>query len=278
MAGIDRRPDQPYARNVTTRRVSPSAKPAVTVKRAQTESPSMPVHTPAGPSTTWSIAAPTRRPLRRVLCTRIASASWAPCISGCSGASSTAAARGSSKIVGSCSLATSSDWTTTCNGRLIGRTSYRIAAAALGERHQPGRAHLDVVARGRGPDRITPQHAVAQRQDPFVRAKLAGAHIERLVLDQQPDQLAVGDVDDRLTNRRKTVAGLRIGQRAVFVHRVEVGARQPVRLALVEVATQPDVPVGQREHRLGLGRTSRSMLVSRIAQGSTANAGCVIMT
>src|SRR4029453_6675473 len=35
---------------------------------------------------------------------------------------------------------------------------------------------------------------------------------------------------------------------------VQVGAWQAVRLALLQVAAQADVPVGQGEHRLGLGQ------------------------
>src|SRR5271168_2904227 len=45
------------------------------------------------------------------------------------------------------------------------------------------------------------------------------------------------------------VAGLGVGQRPDLVHGVEVGAGQPVRVPLVQVAAQPDVPVGQREDR-----------------------------
>ena len=52
---------------------------------------------------------------------------------------------------------------------------------------------------------------------------------------------------------RVAVAGLGVGQRAHLVEPVQVGARQAVRLALVEVPAQADVPVGEREHRLGLG-------------------------
>src|ERR1700747_162710 len=78
--------------------------------------------------------------------------------------------------------------------------------------------------------------------------------VERLVVDQQPDHLAVGDVDDGLPAVGVPVAGLGVGQRPDLVHGVEVGAGQPVRVSLVQVAAQPDVPVGQREDRLALGQ------------------------
>src|SRR5690606_33438609 len=85
-----------------------------------------------------------------------------------------------------------------------------------------------------------------------VREHLAVADVERLVVDEQPDQLAVGDVDDRLAVLRVAVAGLRVGQRAGLVVAAEVGARERERLALVEVAAQPDVAVGEGEDRLRL--------------------------
>ena len=102
--------------------------------------------------------------------------------------------------------------------------------------------------------------------------QLAVPHVERLVVDQQPDQLAVGDVEDRLARLGIAVAGLGVGQRALLVERVEVGAGQAVRLALVEVAAQPDVAVGQGEQRLGLRQDVEVEPVSRTAHGSTGNA------
>ena len=76
--------------------------------------------------------------------------------------------------------------------------------------------------------------------------------VERLVVDEQPDDLAVGHVDDGLPDVGEAVARLRVRQRPVLVQRVQVRARQAVRLALVQVAAQPDVPVGQGEDRLAL--------------------------
>ena len=83
--------------------------------------------------------------------------------------------------------------------------------------------------------------------------QLAVAQVERLVVDQQPDEFAVGDVDDRLAGLRVAVAGLGVGQRPRLVEGVQVGAGQPVRLTLVQVAARADVPVGQGEDRLALG-------------------------
>ena len=51
---------------------------------------------------------------------------------------------------------------------------------------------------------------------------------------------------------RKAVACLRVRQRPDLVHRVQVAAGQPVRVALIKVAAQPDVPVRQGEDRLAL--------------------------
>src|SRR5262249_17265779 len=68
----------------------------------------------------------------------------------------------------------------------------------------------------------------------------------------QADDLPVRDVDDRLAVLRIAVAGLGVRQRARLEQAAEVAAGEPERLALVEVAAQPDVAVGQREDRLRL--------------------------
>jgi hypothetical protein len=81
----------------------------------------------SGPSTTWSMPAPTRSPLRFVRCTSSPRRSSALCCSDSSGSESTAAARGSSLGAGICSLATSSDCTTTCAAPSTGTTSYSMA-------------------------------------------------------------------------------------------------------------------------------------------------------
>src|SRR5581483_190153 len=78
------------------------------------------------------------------------------------------------------------------------------------------------------------------------------AEVERLVVDEQPDDLPVGRVDDRLAELRIAVRSLRVRQRAELVERVEVRAGDAERLALVEVPAQPDVAVREREHRLRL--------------------------
>ncbi len=87
----------------------------------------------SGPCTSWIMPAAMRRPLTRVLCTRIARdcpslSAWYCSLT--SGASSAAAARGSRPASGSCSLATISDWTTSRSLPSTGSTVYLIAAMA----------------------------------------------------------------------------------------------------------------------------------------------------
>src|SRR5262249_48275705 len=69
--------------------------------------------------------------------------------------------------------------------------------------------------------------------------------------DQQPNQLAVGDIDERLARFRRTVLALRRRKRPQLVEAVEIGSRQTVRLAFVEVATNANMTV--RECKQGLG-------------------------
>ncbi len=77
--------------------------------------------------------------------------------------------------------------------------------------------------------------------------EFAGADVEGLVVDEQADQLGVGDVDHRLAGLGVAVAGFGVGQRTGLVDTVEVRTGKAVGLALVEVAPPADVPVGQGE-------------------------------
>src|SRR3954453_2676969 len=59
--------------------------------------------------------------------------------------------------------------------------------------------------------------------------------------------------DNSETGRGRTrKAAFRIRQRTLFVVRVQIRARDDMRLTLVEIRAQPDVPVRQSKHRLGL--------------------------
>ena len=98
-----------------------------------------------------------------------------------------------------------------------------------------------------------------------MREELPVADVEGLVVDEQTDDLAVRDVDDRLARLGIAVAALRVRQRPQLVERVQVGAGQAEGLALVQVCAQADVPVGEREHRLGLGEHVEVEM--RLAQG-----------
>src|ERR687897_522883 len=134
-----------------------------------------------------------RRRLRLVMCT---STARSPCVwwsSASSGAASAAAARGSLVSTGTGSLETSSLCTTTRSGPSSGSTSKRIAAA---ERWVKETRRVD-----------------------FTRTALplAVADVEGLVVDEQSDDLAVGDVDDGLAALRVAESGPRVRQRACLV-------------------------------------------------------------
>ena len=124
----------------------------------------------------------------------------------------------------------------------------------LGERHHAYGADADRLAGRRHPLDDALQGAGAQVQDTLVGAQVAVPDVERLIVDQQPHQLGVGDVDHRLAGLGEAVPGLGVRQRAQLVERVEVGAGETVRLALVQVAAYPDVTVGQGKDRFGLSQ------------------------
>ena len=134
-----------------------------------------------------------------------------------------------------------------------GSTSKQMAATARWA-NETSRvdAHADRPAGRRAPHDLAAQHAVAQVERALVVDELAVADVEGLVVDEQAHDLAVRDVDERLAGLGVAVAGLGVGQRPRLVEAVEVGPRRAVGLALVEVAAQPDVAVGEREDGLGL--------------------------
>jgi hypothetical protein len=121
---------------------------------------------------------------------------------------------------------------------------------AVREGHEPRRLHPDVLS-GRGlPLELAAQHAVAHVQRPRVADDLPIAQVEGLVVHEDAEQLAVDDVDHRLAVLRVAVDRLGVGEGAGLVEPVEVRAVHVRGLALVEVPTQPDVPVGQGEDGL----------------------------
>ena len=111
-------------------------------------------------------------------------------------------------------------------GRRAARPRSRMAATARCA-NETSRVEVTRTAcpAGEIPLDRAPQHAGAQVEHALVAAQLAVADVERLVVDQQADDLAVGHVDQRLARLGVAVAGLRVGQRAHLVEAVQVGAR-----------------------------------------------------
>ena len=67
--------------------------------------------------------------------------------------------------------------------------------------------------------------------------EVAVPDVEGFVIDQESQDLAIGDVDDRLAVLGVTETRLGIRQRSRLVERVELRTRNTERLALVEIAT-----------------------------------------
>src|ERR1700678_4176001 len=84
--------------------------------------------------------------------------------------------------------------------------------------------------------------------------------VEQLVVDEQAQQLPVGDVDDRLPRLRVPIAGLRVGKRPGLVEAGQIGAGESGGLTLVEVSAQSEVAVGEREQRLRLSEEVQTQL------------------
>jgi hypothetical protein len=122
----------------------------------------------------------------------------------------------------------------------------------LGQRDQSLAADADART-----GRRSPQHVAREATDPEIEHALVlleqpVAHIERLIVDEEADDLAVGDIDHRLAGLGIAEAGLGVGKGPQLEQRVEIHPGEAVRIAFVEVAPHPDVTVRQREHRLGV--------------------------
>jgi hypothetical protein len=102
-------------------------------------------------------------------------------------------------------------------------------------------------------DRAPLQHSTSEIEEPFMIEQLSVADVKRFVVDEQTHALGIGDVDHCLLGLRIAIAGLGVRQRAHLAEAVEVRTRQILGLAFVQVATQAEVPVGEREDGLALG-------------------------
>lgn len=92
-----------------------------------------------------------------------------------------------------------------------------VADGCDGELHERDEAYRRDAYRltgWRDPLDTSPQDAGAKIERSLVAAALAEADVEGLIVDVQPDDLAVRDVDHRLPRLREAIAGLRVGQRA----------------------------------------------------------------
>src|SRR5207245_11394634 len=98
---------------------------------------------------------------------------------------------------------------------------------------------------------------------------------ERLVVDEQPDDLAVRDVHHRLSGLRVAVAPLGVRKGPHLVERVEVRAGYRVGFPLVEVAPEADVPIGERKERLGLRHDVEVKV--RLGQSPWVNRECRVI-
>ena len=101
---------------------------------------------------------------------------------------------------------------------------------ALHEGHQPGRGHPHGLTGGRGP-LASAQHAGTKVEAPLMATQLAVADVERLVIDEEADDLAIGHVDHRLARLGVPVAGLGVRQRPQLVDAVQIGTGQAVGLS-----------------------------------------------
>jgi len=76
-----------------------------------------------------------------------------------------------------------------------------------------------------------------------MRPQLPVPHVEGLVVNQEPQQLAVGHVDHGLARLRIPAPCLGVGERAQLVDAVEVGAGKTIGFPFIEVAPKAMWPL-----------------------------------
>jgi len=86
------------------------------------------------------------------------------------------------------------------------------------------------------------------------------ADVEGLVVDEEPQELAVGDVDHRLPRLGIPEPCLCVGKRSQLVDAVQVGPGKAMGFPLVEVPPQSHVPVREGEDRLALAEQVEAQL------------------
>lgn len=124
----------------------------------------------------------------------------------------------------------------------------------LYQRHQSSRGDPHGATRRRLPLSPALQHSGAENQHPLMSPQLPVADIKGLIVHEQPDYLAIGDIDDRLPVFGIAVGSLDVGERSALIDPVEISAGHAMRFTLVEVATPTDMAIGQGEYRLALAK------------------------
>ena len=122
---------------------------------------------------------------------------------------------------------------------------------AVLERREPARAHA--AAGGPAASRTRPRGAstpVCMSSTRSKREHARGREVERLAVDEQADDRAVGGADDRLAGPRQPVGVLGIDDRPGLVEAVEDRAGVVRRAALLGRAADAEVAVADREDRL----------------------------
>ena len=157
-----------------------------------------------GASTTWSMPAAMSRPLRAGAVQQQRAVLLDVVLHG---HQRVVERRRDPRVAGSggcASLATSSDCTMTRTARRRRprpRSTMAATARCVNDTSRVERIRTRLPA-GEVQSALRGQRAGPQVEHALVAMQLAVAHVERLVVDQQPDQLAVGDVDDRLARTR----------------------------------------------------------------------------
>src|SRR6516164_4699954 len=111
----------------------------------------------------------------------------------------------------------------------------------MGERNETNRRNPNRSPRRRAPFCRSGQGPGAEIEHSIVGKHLAVTEIKGLVVDKQPDEFAIGHVNESLTRFRSAILTLRFRKRTQLIKTVQIRARQSMRLAFIKIAAHATV-------------------------------------
>src|SRR5215471_5687848 len=124
----------------------------------------------------------------------------------------------------------------------------------IGEGDQTPGCDRYLFARGRFPEDLPVERSGLHVEPALVSQEIRIGQPERLVIDEQLDDLAVGYAQDRLAGSRKAVGSLHVYDRVGFIVSVDESGVFGVGATFLRSSTHAEISIAERQHRLQLSQ------------------------